>query len=459
MVNTYRRKELTSLLKRVDDEIDCKIQDISTCQHLMKILSDQIGPRPSGSAEIKKARAVLAKQLTEIGLVNVHEEEVPVRAWHPGNPSVELTEPQRKRFDCVQCLFSKSGVISAPLVNAGNGNDEDYARSDGEVSGAVVLMEGMDVSGGKYVTLKQRVEKAIHHGAAAVILRSIEHTGMAAVEVVDMVGTTPIPVVSVDAEAGNELRAAISNETTVNVYTDGFARETICANLVAELGPSQLPEEVIVLGAHLDSFPNVPGAFDDLSGVITAFEIARIISPFRDKFCRTLRLIFYTGEETGFIGSKTYVNKHVDDLRNIKFVVNLDGLFDSTATGTAVMGSPKMRDYIDNCFEDAGTNVDVRNLFCMSSDYLAFILQGIPACRPADWHNSFPIWRHTPGDNSGNVPIEWIADNVAVYAKLMSRLLIDLDPLPAKRLSPEQVQALIMKEDAAESLQAQGFDI
>ncbi|MBT3272568.1 MAG: M28 family peptidase [Spirochaetales bacterium] len=241
--------------------------------------------------------------------------------------------------------------------------------------------------------------------------------------------------------------------------TNGSSEPGICANLVADMGPDELPAECIILSAHLDSFWNAPGAFDNLTGVATVYEIGRLLSPFRKHFRRRLRVIAFTAEELGFQGSKAYVARHAEELDDVRLVVNLDSLFPATARGMAVMWSPVMRDYINNAFTGARQLVDVRNLYCCSSDYLPFMLEGVPACRPADWEDSFPAGSHTHADDLANVRPDWIQLNAIVYAHLLARLLTDPNPLPARKLSPDEVSEQVRKNDAVEGVGWMGFNI
>ena len=140
------------------------------------------------------------------------------------------------------------------------------------------------------------------------------------------------------------------------------------------------------------------------------------------------------------------VKNNLKELDRISFVFNLDSIFSSTAEGTAVMWSPPMRDYLKNIFRQTQCNVDVRNCFCMSGDYLPFMLEGITAARPADWKNSYPNMSHTYLDTPARVPPNWIRYNAMTYAQMLARVLMDPKPLPVKRKTPQDVKELIEKE-------------
>jgi Zn-dependent M28 family amino/carboxypeptidase len=156
-------------------------------------------------------------------------------------------------------------------------------------------------------------------------------------------------VVGVAAEAGAAIAAtlaAAADPVRARITTAGVSRHDRCANIVATLGPADATN-AIILSAHLDTFDNNPGALDNLTGVLTLVEIARALAPHQPHFRRPLRLVIFTGEEFGFLGSKAYVARHVASLDDVGLVFNMDTLFPATAEGIAVMGSPEMRSYFE----------------------------------------------------------------------------------------------------------------
>jgi len=450
------------LLEDINNYISLHVCEDREASTLMETMCREIGPRPSGSPEIKQAHEYLKTRLEAMGAVNIRQEEVGVRRWYPGKSTLELLEPVRETYDCLQCLYTASQELTAPLVAVGNGTPADFEEPGQDVRNAVVLMNGYVISGGKFTPLIARITQAYEKGARAIILRKMDPIALPSVEAPDFRenSNVPIPCICVSDKVADKLVAmARGGNTKVRIRANGYSEPCSCANLIADMGTDNALEEMIILGAHLDSFWNAPGALDNLSGVVTVFEIARLLSPFQSDFKRGLRVIAYTGEETGFLGSKSYVSRHRDELDKVNFVINIDSIFPSTARGMAVMWSPEMRDYIAHVFDKTGQQVDVRNHFCCSSDYLPFMLEGIPAARPADWENSFPTGSHTAKDDLGNVSLDWIRINAMVYARLLAHMLIDPHALPLKCLTKSEVREKVREEDVAENLKLLGFNI
>lgn len=446
------------LLARMDGEICRHAWGDRDAAELLETLCTDIGPRPAGGEGMRRARVLLAARLARLGAAGIREEPVAVRHWRPGEAVVELRAPRVQPFLCGQYLFTVPIDAELPLLDAGGGSPDEIARVATILPGHAVLMDGHIVSGRKYVAIRQRIDWACRAGAAAVITRSTPATGLPALDVAGMADEAPVACFSVSREGGAEMAAAArAGGARVYLRATGRSEAASCANLLADLGPEPLPREMLILGAHLDSYWNAPGAGDNLTGVVTMLEVARVLAPFRRHFRRVLRLVAYTAEEIGCLGSRAYVDAHRAELARVPLVMNMDTLFPSTARGLAVMWSPEMRDYCDGAFRQAGRQVDVRDLFCMSSDYFPFMLAGLPAMRPADWEDALPIEWHSAADDLGHIRVDWVQHNAMVHAQLLARLLTDPRPLPARRLAGAEVAERLAAEEIDEWMRAQGY--
>lgn len=442
-------------LRRADTEMVAGINARPTAASLMQTLCREIGPRPPGSAAMREAANLLAAEWQAFGMQHVHTESVPVMAWDEAESSVTMLEPNARAYPSIHCANSAAGIVEGELVDVGNGGPEDLERVGQRLPGAIALLKGHVVSGGKYEPLQKRVTAVEEAGAAAVLLASA-HAALPAIQY--MYRPVSIPVLGLAGDEAGELADLVSRTTVRgSVEAQGCARDTSCVNLIGEMGTAEEPNEVIILSAHLDGYYLTPCAFDNLSGIVTLTEIARALAPYAEHFARTLRVIAYTGEEFGFAGSREYVQAHPGELDRIRFVLNLDSLFDDTAKGLAVMGSPEMREYLERAVQEFGMTVDIRDLFCMSSDYLPFVLAGIPAARPASYHAVFPPWSHTAEDTEDKIDAEWLKQNAVLCARSLLKMLTDREPLPSRRRTSDEVSELIRSEGVEEALGWLGF--
>ena len=430
-------------------EVSDAIRSSPYGERLMRYFCREIGPRPTGSSAMRQAVEALAEEWQALGAVSVHSESVPVVAWNEADSQVQL---DRTTYDSLQAIHSAAGTVEGPLLVVGGGDAEALRQLGGAVRGTVVLMRGHEISAGKYESTQRRVYVLQEAGAVGVILVS-QQAALPAIEFMYPNKPVRIPVVSVSGKDGEHLAALASDsQVRARIQTGGRSRQATCLNLIGEIGPDRAPEEVIVLGAHLDCFYLSPGAFDNLTGVVALTEVARALAPFKQHFRRTLRIIAFTGEEYGFTGSKHYVRAHAAEMDRIRLVLTLDGLFDKTAEGIAVIWSPQVHEYLHRTLADLHVEVDVRDLFCMSSDYLPFMLQGVPACRQANWEGPYPMWLHTRQDTDDKVPVEWLRANAQVFAPLLLRVLTDPESLPFSRKTPSEVRMLLREEGAEDIL-------
>jgi hypothetical protein len=412
---------------------------------LMRTLCRDIGPRPPGSAGMRHAQALLQREWSAFGATNIHTEAVSFEGWKPGKAKVELLGSSRRRLAATQAVHSAPGTVEGPLQDGGKLEVGDLLRLGDAAKGAILLAKGHVITGSGFEPTQKRVSLAESLGAAGVILVGWDRT----LPVIQFLNRARVPVVNVSPADWNGLSRL--RHARVRIRATGRTRPVTCANLIAELTPRRPTRETIVACAHLDTFHPSPGAVDNTSGVVTMTEVARALAPYREQFVRTLRFIAFTGEEYGYAGSKHYVRVHEAELDRVRLVYSMDCLFPSTARGVAVMWSPSMCHYIARTLP----GVEVRNRFCMSSDYLPFMLAGVPAARPADWHNGFPAFTHTTKDTDEKVPASWLKPNIRTSARLLLRLLTDPRPLPSKRNSREEVHRLIAKDAAGELLRWQ----
>ena len=308
-------------ISRMHDQICATVQASPYGKKLVDIISHQFGPRPTGSEAMKKASEFTANVLRRIGAKNTHTDDVPVFTWRQGPSHVELISPELRMYDSVQHVHTTSTNIEATLLDAGNCSDEQFDKLGDKIKGAILLMHGERICGHKHIPITKYISNAYKRGALAVLVRNMYPGTGPAVGLASRTEDMPIPVLGLSAEDADELASFVeSAEPRVKIETTGQSYRTNCVNLIGEMGPADASGEVIILSAHLDSYDISPGAFDNLTGVATLIEMARALAPMQETFERTLRLILFTGEEYDFQGSRTYVEKHKEQLDRIRFV-------------------------------------------------------------------------------------------------------------------------------------------
>ncbi len=287
-------------------------------------LCDGIGHRLAGSPGLEKAVAWGEAVLREDGFENVAAEPVVVPKWVRGDESARMLHPVDRPLAMLG-LGNSVGTppegIEADVVVVGS--FEGLEGLGEAVAGKIVLYDVPFTTYGATVQYRSKgADAASALGAAAVLVRSVTptslstpHTGALRYRNPDTVRPLPAAAVSIeDAEAMHRLQ---DRGITPRVHLTMAAKmegDAPSANVVGEIRGRTRPDEVVVLGCHLDSWDVGTGAQDDGAGCVVAMEAARLIGTMDRRPARTVRVVLYTNEENGLAGGRTYAADHADEL-------------------------------------------------------------------------------------------------------------------------------------------------
>jgi hypothetical protein len=302
---------------------------------LAESLVTEVGPRFAGSPGDGRAVRWALRTLTALGFRNVHAEPVTVPHWERGAIVVEMRAPYAQRFEAVALGGSvatpRDGIEAEVLVVASP--DELEKLPAAAVQGRIVYFGGRtertsDGTGYNRAVPARRQGPAVaaRKGARAVLIRSIgtgahrfAHTGATKYEE----GTRRIPAAALSAPDADLLERALrSAPVRVRVALSARDRgEARSANVIGEI--PGVTDEIVLLGAHLDSWDVTPGANDDAAGVgiviAAAQRLARLGKPYR-----TIRVVLFANEEFGVSGGKAYVRAHAAELGRHAVVMEAD---------------------------------------------------------------------------------------------------------------------------------------
>lgn len=203
---------------------------------------------------------------------------------------------------------------------------------------------------------------------------------------------SPLPVIALTFEHYNRIARLIQKKMPVTVefevQADVSSRDVEPANVVGELPGASKPDEFILVGAHLDSWVGGTGATDNASGSAVAMEAMRILKALNLKLDRTVRIVLWSGEEQGLLGSKAYVKEHFGDPKTMKIspaqgkisaYFNLDN-GSGKIRGVYLQGNDAARPVFERWlspFRDLGvTTISIRDTG--GTDHLSFDAVGIP---------------------------------------------------------------------------------
>ncbi|MBN1827139.1 MAG: M20/M25/M40 family metallo-hydrolase [Candidatus Eisenbacteria bacterium] len=286
-------------------------------------LSTRIGHRLCGSHALEEAITWAEETMRRDGLANVRSEPVMVPCWVRGEERAELLTPVRRELKILGLGMSVGTPpegIEADVV-AVESFDELERLGREEVEGKIVLYavpyEGY---GGTVDYRLHGASRAARLGAVAALVRSISparhdtpHTGTLFYD-----DDSPrIPAAAVTVEDAERIRGAAARGEPVRARIAMGARllgDAPSANVIGEVAGREKPEEIVLIGGHIDSWDVGQGAQDDGVGCVIAMEAARLIHRLGAPPRRTIRVVLFTNEENGTRGGKAYRDGHREEL-------------------------------------------------------------------------------------------------------------------------------------------------
>ncbi len=287
----------------------------------LALMVDTYGHRLSGSPSLEQAIDWMLGQMKQDGLERVRGEPVMVPHWVRGEESAELIQPRRMNLPMLGLGMSvgtpDSGITAPVLVVS------DFAelnRRAAEAKGKIVLFDAPFVTYGRTVQYRVRgPSAAAKAGAVGCLIRSIAsysirspHTGT-----LDYDDSAPrIPAAALSVEDAMMLHRMQDRGQPVVVRLRMQAHQLPDAhsrNVLAEITGSEHPEQVVVLGGHIDSWDVGQGAMDDGGGVVAAWEAVRIMKALGLRPRRTIRVVGWVNEENGGRGGEAYRDAHASE--------------------------------------------------------------------------------------------------------------------------------------------------
>lgn len=294
-------------------------------------MCDTYGPRLSGSDKLERALDWVLGHLKSEGFDNAHTEPVMVPHWVRGREECRLLSPR----PAAVAMLGLGGSIATPPegitadVMVVHSFDELDKRA-AEARGKIVLFNVTYTSYGQ--TVQYRVNGAVRAarcGAVASLTRSVTpysiyspHTGM--LSYTDSVTKIPAAAITIEDAQMIERMIARGQKVTLRLTMEANTLpDAPSRNVMAQITGSQLPQEVLVMGGHIDSWDVGQGAMDDGGGCFVAWGALRILQSLGLKPKRTVRLVMWTNEENGTAGAKAYAKAHATE-RHV-FAIESDG--------------------------------------------------------------------------------------------------------------------------------------
>jgi len=345
-------------LEATDRRIFQEVREHNHVIENLEYLSDAIGPRLTGTEQLQTAESWASDVARRNGLENVHLESWKIaHSWQRGSAEAQIVKPVLRNLTIASAGWSlaTAGRVRGSVVYVAATNNGELHAYRGKLRGAIVIYEqptkliSQSPFAGPSIqtptpapdrsspSIEDQFDSARmtffrNEGVAAVLRDSGKHNGL--LTMTDMrskyeIGAVPTGMVSHEdysliwrllRKSPVEIDVALSNS-----FSDASLE---VHNTVAEIRGVDRPDEVVILCAHLDSWDLGSGSTDDGTGVVAVLEAARAIKALGLRPRRTIRIVLFTGEEQGEVGSREYVKQHRAELNKISAVLADD-------TGTA----------------------------------------------------------------------------------------------------------------------------
>jgi carboxypeptidase Q len=436
-------------------------------------LADHIGPRLTGSPKQIQASHWTEEQFKAAGLSNVHLESWTIeKGWTRGTASGHVVSPVEQQLTLAAYGWSPStsGAVRGPVVAVTAESVADLEKYRGKLKGAIVLAgapgelvppENPLLTPFDRMQIPMAVPKAMAdtrnldevlkivramrsfydtEGAVAVLAGPDKWYGLMNLSTVSRnYAEGKVPTASITRENHELLTRLMESgpvEVELNIQNTFSDKPVETYNTVAEIRGTEKPDEVVIVGGHLDSWDLGTGATDNGTGSMAVLEAARALQKVGVKPKRTIRFVLFTGEEQGLNGSRAYVKAHKDELARISGVLVHD-----TGTGKVytigLMHNYAAREAIDHALYPLAANkaIGFTEPSLRSeggSDHVPFDDQGVPAFWCVQDNADYDRTHHSQADTLDRVRWDDLTEGAQVLAVFGYNVAQLPDLLPRK---------------------------
>lgn len=425
-------------------------------------LTQNIGPRLTGSPQAQKAVEYVADEMRRLGL-EVKLEKLLVPHWVRGVETGELVEFPGQAPQTTQkiVLTALGGSVATPAqglsaeVVVVNDFNELKALGRAKVEGKIVLFNekfdrqmaaegfGGEAYGQAVAYRGGGPSAASRMGAVAALVRSagasqnrLAHTGATRYAK----DAPEIPAAAVSFEDA-ELIANLVKDGTVRLHltlTPERLPDAVSYNVIADLKGSEHPEQVVIVSGHLDSWDLGTGAIDDAAGVAVAMQTAQILRQLGLRPKRTIRVIAWMNEENGGVGGRTYLKDNVNELANHYAAIESD-----RGAGHPLGFEAKVNPLVLPMLAPVSELLQSQGAGLMKiaegteADISPIAAQGVPAFGLWQDTRTYFNYHHTAADTLDKIVPRELAENAAEMAVLAYALANLPQPLPRNAPPPK----------------------
>jgi len=435
------------------------VGDIYTSPEAMDNLSrlcDDFGSRFGGSQGERLAADFIQAKFEEYGLKNVHTEPIEYLGWTRGEASLEIVSPIQKNIPCISLPHSPPVDTEAVIINMEDGAPADFDTRADEIKGKIVMTTSVfspkDTK--RWVHRNEKYGRSLMAGAVGFLF--VNHYpgyGPATGGIGYKSQAGPIPGLSIAKEDGEFIKRLIARKGPVMVHikTSDSLSPMTSWNVVGDVPGDQHPDEIVLLGSHYDGHDISQGAVDPASGVAALLEAARVLSKYASPLPRTVRFVAWGVEEIGLLGSNAYVKAHNEELKNIRFYLNMDAAGGDMPKDINLHAWPELGETFTLYQKEMALDFAIGQHFHDASDHYPFLLEGvvtggIEAVRQTRGGRGYG---HTWYDTLDKVDQTNVRDAAALAARLALRIASE-DEWPVSTRDKETVTEILTRPERKE---------
>lgn len=353
-------------------------------------LSNKIGGRLSGSTNAAKAVQYTKAELEALGLDKVWLQEVMVPKWERGKAEEGYIVTASGKTQVPICALggsvaTKKGGVEAEVIEV-KGIDDLKKLGKDKIQGKIVfynrpmqadLISTFEAYGGCVDQRYAGAKEALKYGAVGVVVRSMNlrmddypHTGSMGYEGVAVADRIPAAAISTNGAEllSKQLQKDAKTKFAFTMHCKQY-EDVKSHNVIGQITGSEFPNEIIIVGGHLDSWDLGDGSHDDGAGVVQSMEVLRLLKETGYKPKRTIRVVLFMNEENGLRGGKKYAEVAKDKGEKHVFALESDAggftprgfSFDCSDENFAQVESWKalFKPYLIHYFEKGGSGADI----------------------------------------------------------------------------------------------------
>lgn len=424
----------------------------------LRELCDRVGGRISGTALGAAAEDWGLAWFHAAGLDRPRFDAFEVAVWERGWLDATVTGPNGWTLAALAHGFSPGSCdVTAPAIDVGHGLPEDYERLGGLARDSIALCDEGAPQGRRAPHRTEKLAWAAAYGAAGLMIGGsapgcLPRTGVC------HRARSPIPSMGISQEDAGRLQRALKDglRPVVRIRMANSISTGVARNVLADIPGADLRDEIVLAGAHLDSWDVAQGATDNGLGCAIVLQAAHALAATGRSPRRTIRFALWAAEETGLHGSRRYVAENEQALDSIAAVMNFDMTGDPYGYWTPGHRAPHplLRALADQ-LAPLGMRQDFSSAAGLHSDHQPFMLAGVPivglAARLPDGGGGH--YYHSAGDTFEKVSLPALCRAGAVAAHTLWALA-DAPERPFSRLTPNEVDEMISEAGLSDAVAA-----